>query len=138
MVLVMAHIDKPIVRLATSAIFDKHLASLHHLNVLIFSEWLLGIDVEKWSDSAEDALDVLRIGLELILTDPAIDLFKLGCWVLWSTLGALLDEGFESEAVLRVNVRVMVEGVQEDETVGEEEGLIRVFKVFWVFLHVGV
>ena len=73
--LVVGHIDEPVVWLAPPSILDKHLPSLHHLYVLIFEEWLAHIQVEEGSDALHDSFDVLRIGLELVVTDAFVHLW---------------------------------------------------------------
>lgn len=81
---------------ASAAIFDEHLAALDHLNVVILRQWLIRVKVEEGTDSAQDLLNVLRVCLELALTNAFINLLQLRHWVLGSSLAALLDELVES------------------------------------------
>ena len=58
--------------LSSSTILNKRLSTLHHLDVLIFGEWLFRVEIKEWSHSAQDPLYVLRISLKLIGADSLI------------------------------------------------------------------
>ena len=62
--------------LSTLTVLNEHLPSLHHLNVVVFSQWLGGINIEKGPDSPQYPLNVLGVRLKLVRADPMINLFQ--------------------------------------------------------------
>lgn len=71
-------VDEAGVGLAPPPVLDEHLPSLHHLDIVVLGEGLLGVKVEERANSAEDPLDVLRVCLELVGADPVVHLLELG------------------------------------------------------------
>ena len=130
-------VDEAGVRLSSSAILHEHLTTLHHLNIMILRQWFLRIDSKERRHSAQYPFNILRVSLELVLADPIVDFFDLTFWVFWGTLMALFHELWEGETVFGVDIWVVVECVQENQTVGEQKCLVLIFKVLRIFFSVG-
>ena len=94
--------------LSSSAILDKHLATLHHLDVLIFRQWLFRVEIKEWSHTSQDPFDILRISLKLIGADSLIDLFELLFGVSWSPLRALLFKLFKGQPMLGIHISIVI------------------------------
>lgn len=118
-VLIVGNVDEACMWLASAAIFYEHLAPLNHLDVVVLGQGLSRVEVEEGTHTTQDLLNVLRIRLELVLANSLINLLELRHWVLWRPLTALLDKLVKREPMLRVDARVMVQCVEEDETVGQ-------------------
>jgi len=134
MLLVGRDVDEAGVGLAATAVLDKHLPALHHLNVVIFREWLIGIKVEEGPHTAQNTLDILSVRFELVDADTVVNFLKLDLRVFGGALAALLHELFECESMLWVNARVVIQRVQEDKAVSEQECLVFAVEVLWVLL----
>ena len=124
-------------RLTSSAILHEHLTTLHHLNIMILRQWFLRIDSKERCHPAKYPFNILRVSLELVLADPIVNLFQFTFWVFWGSLLALLHEFREGQTVFGVDIWVVVECVQENQTVGEQKCLVLIFKVLWIFFSVG-
>ena len=115
--LVTGDVYKASVWLAAPPVLDEHLTPLHHLNVMVFGERFGRVQVEEWSDSTKNSLDILRISLKLLSANALVNLFEAAPGVSRSARQALLHELIECQPVLRVDVRIVVQSVEENETV---------------------
>ena len=52
-------------------------------------------------------------------------------------MGALFDKLVKRQPVFRIDVRVMIQRVQKDQTVSQQESLILFLKVLWILSHIG-
>ena len=122
--------------LTSTAILHEHLTTLHHLNIMILRQRLLRVNSKERCHSAEYPFNILCVSLELVLADPIVNLFQFTFWVFWGSLLALLHEFREGQTVFGVDIWVVVECVEENQTVGEQKCLVLIFKVLRIFFPV--
>lgn len=68
-------------RLASAAVFDEHLPTLNHLDIVVLRERFRRVQVKERCNTAQNPFNVLSVRLELIGADTVIDCFELGAGV---------------------------------------------------------
>lgn len=59
---------------------------------MVLRQRLGRVKVEKWSNSAQNSFNILRVCLELISANALVNLLKATSWVFRGALRTLLDE----------------------------------------------
>ena len=91
---------------------------------MVLCQRLAGVDIKKWPNATKNTLHILSVSLELIIAYSVVNIFYFFLRVARCTLPALLEESFACQPILRVDVWIMVQSVQENQAVSKQKGFV--------------